>query len=77
MLLPGALISVLYMYIMLPKQKKTLLITTPQHRTQFVNKTLSLFYSLYKEVNLELTTDNKILRVYINEYLKLESHLCS
>ena len=51
---------------------KVLLITTPQKRSQLVNKNLSLHY---KDVNLEITAGDKILGVYINEKLKWDNHI--
>ena len=43
---------------------KVILITTPQKRSRMANKSLAL---KYKDINLELTTGDKILGVHINE----------
>ena len=51
---------------------KVLLITTPQKRSHLKDNNLSLHY---KDVNLELTTGDKILGVYINENLKWDNHI--
>ena len=46
---------------------KVLLVTTPQKRARLENKNILL---KYKDVNLQLTTGDKILGIHINENLK-------
>ena len=58
--------------VLYASKTKVFLITTPQTCAQLVNKTLWLHY---KNVNLELTTGDKILGVYINENLKWDNHV--
>ena len=51
---------------------KVVLITTPQKRSRLVNQSLIL---KYKDVNLEVTSGDKILGVHINENLKWDEHI--
>ena len=49
-----------------------LLVTTPQKRGRLENNS---FLLKYKDVNLQLTTGDKILGIHINENLKWDDHI--